>query len=185
MLDATRARFAALGTALYLGLCGCAQSEPVGCALVPDPLAELVVVEAALDGLSLSHTAAFVGPAGGSAELVVLDVDDVEHRFPATLRGTTTGALVHASAAVTFDAPVPLDLGDQERSARELLGTYDGPVAGLDAGLGVTWRRLENDVGVVFVVAGLSAGLGIALLAFESLELALEDDPVLDATNGG
>ena len=178
-------RFAVLAAALYAGLCGCAESGTRGCTVVADPLAEIVVVDAQLEALELSHTAAFVGPAGGSAELVVTDVDGVESRFPATLSGTASGALIHASAAVTFDAPVPLDLGGVERNARELLGVYDGPVAGMDAGLGLTWRRLENDGGVVLVVAGLSAGLGVALLAFESLTLALEDDPYLDAINGG
>jgi hypothetical protein len=48
----------------------------------------------------------------------------------------------------------------------------------MDIGLGVTWRRLENEAGVVFVIAGLSAGLGIAPLAFEQLDLQLEDDPL-------
>jgi hypothetical protein len=162
----------------FLALASCADSGgPKGCTSLDDPLAQIPVVQARLDDLSLSHTVAFVGPANGRATLLVLDDEGIEHAFDARLDGVDWGAAVKASAAITFGAPIPLELEPDTLTARELLGVYEGPVAGIDVGLGVTWRRLENDAGVVLVIAGLSAGLGIAPLAFEQLDLQLQDDP--------
>jgi hypothetical protein len=57
---------------------------------------------------------------------------------------------------------------------------YDGPVAGLQVIAGFKWRHLENPANVGMTLAHLSLGLGAIPMAFEQIDLELEDDPAAD-----
>jgi hypothetical protein len=150
---------------------------PSGCGAASDPLAFIPVKEARLEHLSLWQTVAFAGPVGGEAELVVIDDLSDEHHFAATLSGLTYGAAVDASTIVTFGQPVVLELQSIALNARELLGVYQGPLVGLDVGVGVSWRRLQNDNRVVLNLATLSLGVGVAPLAYQQIDLQRNEDP--------
>ena len=92
-----------------LALFGCVEPNgPSGCDTLNDPLAQIPVREASLEGLSLWRAVAVVGPARGEADLVIIDPDGRAHAFSATLIGLDVGAAVSSSAVLTFDQPVPL-----------------------------------------------------------------------------
>jgi hypothetical protein len=95
------------------------------------------------------------------------------------LDGIDEGLAMDASVIATFDNPVTLELPSTGGiNARTLLGVYDGPVAGLELGAGFKWRHLENPSNVGLTLANLSLGLGAVPMAFEQLDVELEDDPL-------